>query len=254
MSDKCYLTGATEKLMQVVVDGTTYYVSEEIGDSCSAKQLNEKIRTKKSEEGNKVSCILAQMDDMAKTMGVSKEDLIKILGGKLPGEIREVEAVVEKAEPKLTLVKVQPQPQQPKDDGFREVQGGLTSPIRARVNIDNSQGAISGSVPAFSSVRDNNSKVVIESDKKVKTVGEGNNKTLITKSNMGTTAIKVGGRKADEINKTISQLDHDHNLVRKSITGGPGSQGSECPVCRGTGFTQINQSTCIKCDGVGVIY
>lgn len=256
MPDTCFISGTSEKLMQIMVDGKSYFVSEDIADTCTAKQLNEKIRTKLAEDSNKNSSILAQLDDMAKNMGVSKSELIAILGGKIPGEDI-VQQVVEPDEviapSKLTKVNINKVPAST-DDGFRTVDGSLASPIRARVNIDSSAGTISGVVPGYSTVRDGNNKSVVESDKKVKTIkdGAGRVDTMIIKSNMGTTAIKVSSKNATEINKAISQTDQFGNLIRKSATGGNGqTTGAECSLCRGTGFTAINQQTCPKCEGVG---
>lgn len=250
MTNTCFISGTSDKLMRISVDGKEYFVSEDIADSCTAKQLNEKIRTKLVETANKKVSILAQVDDMAKGMGVSKEELIKILGGVMPGS-EPFKSTVEPEEStpapsKMVAVKIEKKDQ---DEGFRSVEGGLVSPIRSRVNIEGE--GISGTVPGYSVVKDGSNKAVVESDKKVKTIG---NNTMIIKSNMGTTAIQVNSGDATKINKSISQTDAYGNLVRKSATGGHGSQGSECSLCRGTGFTTINQQTCPKCNGVGFIY
>ena len=262
MANVCFLTGATEKLIDVTVDGTVYWVTEEIADSCSMKQLNEKIRAKVAEGKNKKASLLASIEEMAKTHGCSREELIAVLGGKMQtDEVIEPEVESEPETPKMQQQVIPRSPlgatkkDKPKsqDDGFREVDGGLISPIRAGVRIENSSDSghqIAGSMPAHSTS-------IKEEGKKVKTIKGDKNTgdTMIIKSNMGTTAIKVNSKDAYHLNKTISEVDRSTQyLVRKNITGGVGNAGNECPMCRGTGFTLINNSTCPKCDGVGVIY
>ena len=186
---------------------------------------------------------------MAKSMNVSKEDLLAMLGGKVKTDVLEEAPPIV---PKQTIVK-----QGNAEDGFKEVDGELKSNSRASLSIEEGAGDyVTPAAKAYSTVKTKDGKMVVETNKKVKTVGD----VHLSKSDMGTTAIAIAPTNSDGINRVITAVDkRTMDLVRGGASGGGrdgvgGGQARECPLCKGTGITQINNKVCVKCNGSGFIF
>jgi hypothetical protein len=210
------------------------------------------ITDKIENDKNKKTGLITKIEDMAKSMGVSKDELIKILGGKVPSADDDKEEVAAKP------VQIQPQqtqqPQQskqPQDDGFKTVDGSLKSSSRTNLRVDSdANDYIAPAVPAYSVVKNKDNQTVIETNKKVKTVDN----VMMSKSDMGTTAIAVAPGNVGEINKVITAVNKQtHELIRANASGN-GNTARECPVCKGSGITVINSKVCVKCNGSGFIF
>jgi hypothetical protein len=232
---KCFLTGKEGDVVSITVDGNNYDILEDYADEKTMKQLKEEIRQKVESEKDKQSLILSKLDDMAAEMGMSKDELIMVMGGGKPKEEL-------KEEPKS-----QPNQKPKNDDGlqFREVEDtGLKSEIK--VNIVAGDGVSAGG-SAYSTVKDGDGKLVTESDKKIAKIDDGH---IVEKSNMGTTHMSIVVNSSKDINDIITATDDEHNLIRSNITG-RSNKARDCPMCRATGITM--KQTCPKCKGSGFI-
>jgi hypothetical protein len=237
---KCILSGSTEKLIEVTVDDKKYHVSEEIADEMPLKKIIERIREKLKDESNKSKELLTKMEDMAKSMGMSKEELIKILGGSVQTQNQTQIQTVQQ-------IKVKDQNENGLE--FKEVDGSLKSTIKANINLDEGVSAI---MPAYTDVKDENKQSVREVGKKIAKVGDN---VIIEKSNMGTTTIAVINQNAHEVNKSINAVDSDGKLIRGKVFGKANANSAkECPVCKSSGINTVNHQVCPKCKGVGYIY
>lgn len=234
---KCFLTDKEGNVVNITVDGNNYDILEDYADEKTMKQLKTEIRVKIENDKNKQSLILSKLDDMAAEMGMSKDELIMVMGGVKP---KDVESEPEpESEPKKVAKR--------EDDGlqFRDVEeSGLKSEIKA--NVVSGDGVSAGG-SAYSTVKDKDGKLVTESDKKIAKIDDGH---IVEKSNMGTTHMSIVVNSSKDINDIITATDDEHNLIRSNITG-RSNKARDCPMCRGTGITM--KQTCPKCKGSGFI-
>ena len=228
----CILTGdESEDIMEIIIDGNIYYVCAKMADEYSLKKLKEMIQQKLEENKTNKTKILTKIDEMAAEYNMTKEELIKMLGGK-------TEATVVKEPHKQDKIE--------KDNGleFKNVDGSLKSEIRANINAE--EGIAYGD-PAYSIVKDKDGNQVNESNKKVAKI---DNNMIIEKSDMGVTTLSIVHQNSKNINELITAVDENNNLIRANITG-KGNKARDCPMCRGTGIT-FNK-VCPKCSGKGFI-
>ena len=247
----CFVTGKECTVIDFIIDGTIYKVSEELSDENSVKALKNMILEKIESGKNQKKELVTKIEDMAKSMGVSKDDLLAMLGGKVKTDtdvLEEAPPIV----PKQIIVK-----QGDPNDGFKEVDGELKSNSRASLSIEEGAGDyVTPAAKAYSTVKTKDGKMVVETNKKVKTVGD----VHLSKSDMGTTAIAIAPTNSDGVNRVITAVDkRTMDLVRGAASGGNrtgvvGGTARECPVCKGSGITQINNKICVKCNGSGFIF
>jgi hypothetical protein len=241
MKEMCFLTDVECDVVDFLHDGLVYKISESIADESPVKVIKNMIVDKIESNKSKKTGLLTRIEDMAKSMGVSKDELIKMLGG---GINNSNNSQPQQVKQQINIKK------NDEDDGFKEVDGSLKSSA-AKVSVDRDSGDyIAPSLPAYNSVKDKDGKQVVESDKKVKTVDN----IIISKSSMGTTTIAISPTNSENVNKLISEVDRRTNeLIRGNATGDR-NQAKECPLCKGTGITQINKKVCTKCNGSGFIF
>lgn len=245
MKNSCYLSEKEDcELTEVTVNGETFYVDEEIADEFSLKKLKQKILEKKEKKDEKEQEKKQAFETITKaceSLGIDKEALAKLLLGK-QDEPANQPASQPASQPAKT--------KQNNEDDFIEVDGVLKSSIRANVN---SEEGVSAAMPAYTIVKDNDGKSIVEEGKKIKKTDDA----LITKSSMGTTVIRIDHRNGNEIDKMLKQVDEDYNLTRASVSGRgymSGRRTIDCPLCGGSGISKVNNSKCPKCDGVGSIF
>jgi hypothetical protein len=251
MQGLCFITGKECEVTDFIVDGKVYKISEELSEENSVKALKKMISDKIESGQSQKKELVTKIEDMAKSMGVSKEDLLAMLGGKAKTDtdvLEEAPPII----PKQTVVK-----QGDPNDGFKAVDGELKSNSRASLSVEEGAGDyVTPASKAYSTVKTKDGKMVVETNKKVKTVGD----VHLSKSDMGTTAIAIAPTNSDGVNRVISAVDkRTMDLVRGSASGGGrdnvgGGQARECPLCKGTGITQINNKVCVKCNGSGFIF
>lgn len=254
---KCFLTDETDcDLIDVTVNDSTYYVSEDLADELPLKKLRAKItdkveKDKKEAEEKEAEAAKKRLDALSTLkgvigdLGISKEDLAALLLGQKP---EEAAAVAE-----LTAAATRPAKQANTaptklDEGFKAVSGDLKGSSSSAALGD----GVSASMPAYASVNDGDGKSVQEEGKTQKIIDNGSG--TITRSNLGTTIIKVSGHD-NGLNKMLQQTDAEGNLIRSSALNGQGAgrATTECPLCRGSGITRIGAKTCPKCEGVGIV-
>lgn len=261
MSNTCFISGEEGPVSEILCDGKVYFISEKLTDEHPVKAIKKMITDKIDSDKNAKTKLITKIEDMAKSMGVSKDELIKILGGKVPTENEQSEsALISESSPLQPSQpqSLKPQSQQPKkisdkpvDDGFKAVDGSLKSSNRTSMNIESGAGDyVTPAVPAYSSVKTKDNKTVIETNKKVKTVDN----VLISKSDMGTTAIAVAPNDVNSVNRIITAVDKQTNSLIRAGASGRENSAKECPVCKGSGITVINNKVCIKCNGSGFIF
>lgn len=244
MSKTCFITGKEVPIVQFLFNETVYHISEELSDEHSVKAIKAMITDKIDSGKNQQKELIVKIEDMAKSMGITKDELVKMLGG----TAQHVKDESESAPVPIQQVLRKPQSE---DDGFKSVEGNLKSTSRARMSME--EGAndyVTPAVPAYSAVKTGDNKLVTETNKKVKTVDN----VMFSKSDMGTTAIAIAPTDSNNVNKTISAVNKQtHALIRPNASGNE-NQAKECPVCKGSGITVINGKVCIKCNGSGFIF
>lgn len=261
MEKICFLTKESDcELTDVQVDGETYWVKEDIADEHPLKKLKILIKeeadkinkeTVEKEEADKKRKeeALNTLTEAASVLGLSKADLGRLLlGQSLSSENKETN---QELEVDLTKVKpIQKAPRQDSNDGFKEVDGGLVTSVRARVSADSE---LPASAAAWSSVKDSEGKSVREEGKMVKRLEDGG---IVEKSNMGTTVIRMEHKSGSEVDKMLRQVDENGDLVRASVAGSgtmSGARTAECNLCNGSGITRIGHKSCPKCGGTGIV-
>lgn len=240
----CFISGETDcKLTVITYNGVDYNIKEELSEEYSFKKLKEMIDDKIEKEKEKKLEAISSLKEICKTLDVPLDKLGKFLLGEDHKEDKKPEVANEDVKPKdIKTNKVN------KDDGFKVVDGSLITKVGVKVNT--SEG-VSGSLPAYSGVRDENDKQVIEEDKRVKRIDDN---TIVERSkNMGTTTIKINQQNSREIEKMLREVDDENNLVRGAVAGGSGGRTIECSLCRGTGITRTGHKICVKCGGTGFI-
>lgn len=237
----CFLTGEECIVTDVSYNDKVYWIKEDTADEYSLKKLREMIASKLKEEEEKRQKALDALNEAVKALGIDQEAFKALVEGK----------------PNQTQTQEQPRKQQStetkkdnKDDDYEEIEGDLKSPIRARVSAEEGIGA---GMSAYTKVEDPEGKRVVEENKKKKRIDDG----LITKGSLGTTVIKLNNQNSHELNKMLSQVDEEGNLIRAAVSGGNGKASGintvECSLCRGSGITRIGNKTCPKCGGVGLV-
>jgi hypothetical protein len=245
----CFVSGEEGPTTEIMVDGKVYLVSEKLADEHPMKIIKQMIIGKIESGKNQQKELITKIEDMAKSMNVSKDELIKMLGGNFkPPQVEDDQPIVKST----SITK-----SETVDDGFKSVDGNLKS---ASANVSFEDGAgdyAASSLPAFSSIKGKDNKIITETNKKVKTIDN----VHISRSDMGTTAIAVADSNSDNINKVITAVDkRTFDLIRGGasgggrIGGGGGGSAKECPLCKGSGITQINSKICAKCNGSGFIF
>jgi len=248
MPKSCIISGSTDNLTDISVDGETYWISEEIADEYSLKKLRElikeKINEKLAEKDNKRKLFLQKMEEVADSLGISKEEAIAAFGvgptdkpAKSPQETPEQTATPEQAA-------VKPKPKSKSDEKFVEVPGNLTSKINASIN-DESGGSAS-TMPAYGRVEDEKGQQVVESNKRMRKLDDD---TIMTKSDFGESQISIVPQNSHEIGQYLTQVSEEKDLVRGNISGRNAAR--ECTMCRGTGFHPITKKLCPRCKGLG---
>ena len=248
MPNACFITDKEVPTVEFLFNNNVYHISEELSDEHSVKVIKQMITDKIESSKNQKKELLFKIEDMAKSMGVSKEELIKILGGNVPNQDDNIKTIDQVQ--KDVKQEVQKPTNKQEDDGFKPVDGGLKSSSRASLSIEEGTGDhITPAVPAYSTVKSGD-KVITETNKKVKTVDN----VMFSKSDMGTTAIAIAPTDSGNVNKVISAVNRQtHALIRPNASGNE-NQAKECPVCRGSGITIINKKVCTKCNGSGFIF
>lgn len=248
----CFLTGESDcELVEIFHNGQTYMIKEEITDNNSFKKLKELINIKVAENQEKEKLeaeeaqkkkteALDQLKGICETLGVDAKQLGSfLLGNTAPSHESQTKT------PSPTSV----DSLKNQDDGFREVDGSLSSSLRAKVTVEEGVGA---SMPAYTTVKDGD-KTIKEEQKKVKRIDDG---TVVERSNMGTTILKIDHHNGNELTRILSEVDENGNLVRAAVAGSGTNSGQktvDCPLCGGTGIARIGHQTCKKCNGAGVI-
>lgn len=239
----CFLTGKSDcDLVDITVNGLVYLISEEIADEYSLKKIKsmieEKVKKETEESKKKKEEAMSKLTEAVSELGISKEELANLLLGQS-----------QKTETKPSEEPSKPVKQtKPKDDDFVEVDGELKSktlPVKA-------ESGIGSTLPAYDSVK-NEGKKVVESDKRVKKLDDGG---VVEKSNMGTTVIRIM-QQDPNLEKTLSQVDDEGNLIRAAVSGSGRASGSrtvDCSLCAGSGIARIGHKTCQKCGGAGIVY
>jgi hypothetical protein len=243
MSDeKCFLTGKVDcDLTDILFEGNIYKIDEDFADEHNLKALKQKIADKLAEKEKEKEQALGQLTAACETLGLSKEELGRfLLGGKAEPE----SAPATPVDPSVTPA----QPTSGSDEDFIDVDGNLTSKIRANVNYE--EGVVGTAAPFSGGVKGDDGKTVMEEGKKIKRVGDS---AIVSKSNMGITTMAIDHRDGSKITKDLCRVDDQGNLVRSAVAGGNGTQSRECPLCRGTGFTRASGKLCPKCEGTGFI-
>jgi len=240
---KCFITDKECKTTDISYEGETYYVEEELAEDNSLKKIRDMIKNKIESIQKEKEDAMGMLEMACSKLGLSKEDIGRMLLGNnsAPPQV----ASPPENEPKVIVEK----PIKVKDDGFQEVDGDLKSEIKA--NVSSEQG-IGEAMPAYSTIHGEDGKSVREEGKRVKRLDDA----IITKSNMGTTVIRMDHRSGKEIESLITELDNDGNLVRASASGSGRASGQrtiDCPLCGGSGITRINHQKCPKCGGTGII-
>ncbi len=257
MEGLCFITDKKCEVIEFMYDKKVFLVSEKLSEDHPVKAIKLMIAEKIDSGSKKKTELITKIEDMAKAMNISKEELLKMLGGPSTAEPEE-ELTTEGPAVKVEPVKVEPVKveQKQKDDGFKEVDGGLKSVAKASLNIDSEAGEFVTPASRAYGLKTKDNKEVIETNKKVKSVDN----VLISKSDMGTTAIAIAQTDSNGVNKLITAVHpQTKDLIRGAVSGGNrvgvvGSTARECPVCKGSGITQINNKVCIKCNGSGFIF
>lgn len=250
-NNKCFLSNKTDcELTEVLINGTTYHVDENLTEEHSLKKLKEMILEKINEESAKKEKAMDDLTAAVAALGISKEELGMMLLGKKAQEPAAQEPATQESQVESTAVIKPTTKPQSKDEGFVEVDGTLKS---KSMNVNAEEG-IGGTMPAYTNVNDKEGKKIIETNKKVKRLDDGG---IVEKSDMGTTIIRVQGQDPG-LDKMLQQIDPDTGeLIRAAVSGSgkaSGRQTVECTLCGGSGITKIGHKTCPKCNGTGIIH
>lgn len=247
---KCFLTDKECQVIDISYDGSTYFVDEAIADENPLKKIREMIQDKIDKTNKEKSEALDLLSQACDKLGISKEALGNLLLGKEnksttaePTSSEKTTKSEHKSEQTKNKLKNQD------DDGFIPVDGSLKSDIKTSVNSEEGIGA---ALPAYNTVHDKDGSSIREEGKKVKRLDDA----VISKSNMGTTVIRMDHRKASEIEPLLKQVDGNGNLVRAATSGRgflSGAKTIDCPMCQGSGIARIGYQKCPKCDGSGLI-
>jgi len=253
MNEKCcFLTGESDcDLTDLTVDGVIYWIKEDIADEHPLKKLKQLIKDKleeldkeKLEVEQKKNEAVARIAEAAKDLGISKEDLGRLLLGE--------KGLTQPEEPEAQVpAVVAPKEIQARksDKGFTEVDGDLKTGVSAKVSADNE---LPPAMPGYSRVEDGEGRAIHEGNKRVKKLEDG----IVQKSDFGTTIIRIDKRSGSELDKILKETDDQYNLTRAATAGSghlSGSKTIDCPLCRGSGVNRVNYEKCAKCGGVGTI-
>lgn len=250
-NEKCFLSDKEDcELTDVTVNGKTYWIDEEIADEHPLKKLKAMIQEKLDASEKKKEEAISAIAEAAQTLGLSKEDLGRMLlgdKGQAPVQTESPQTTVPaKASPRAVATNNN-------DDDWEEVDGTLPTNLKVRTNrVSNEHGQVGGGMPAHSSFTDENGKTVSEQNKKVKKLKNG----IVEKSNMGTTVIRMEHRSGHEVDRMLRDIDEQGYLTRAAVSGTGSASGArtmECNLCGGSGITKIGHKECPKCGGTGII-
>lgn len=242
----CFLTGESDcELTDLTVSGTTYWIKEDIADEYPLKKLKAMIQDKldelqkgELEAAKKKEEAVERIADAAKELGITKEDLGRLLLGQTKPE-----------QPDQGRLPAPQQKAKRSDKGFAEVDGNLKTGVNAKVSADSK---LPPAMPGYNQVEDREGKTVQESNKRVKKIDDG----IVQKSDFGTTVIRIDKRSGNELDRVLREVDDAGNLTRAATAGRgqfSGTNTVDCPLCRGSGVNRINYKKCAKCDGIGTI-
>lgn len=240
---KCFLTDSECATTEVSVDGVIYNISEAIADEYPLKKIKEMIKEKLEKQKNNKVEIISKIEEMAKSMNMSVEEMMKTLG------ITPTHTPTPALAPtKYTATQVA----QYSDLEFKAVDGGLKSTISKHVrSVSNEYGDVPPpGIAPFGNIRDKEGKGVVEEGKMVAV----KDNMMISKGSMGITTVSVKSTDASQFNKMVSAVDKETNmLIRPEISSAYGDATKSCPVCDGTGFHPMIKGICPKCGGSGFI-